>query len=313
MLYDYLAEFATIARTRSFSKAAIELSISQSALSRHMRALEAELGVELLDRRYSGSVLTEQGRIAFTCADDMVEMVEDMRARLKLNRGRSRVTVYGLSDFPVFSRALDELFKKRGSKHANGQNGSDLAEDGIRLRLLPSEALSGVPIDEAFALGRCDVYVTYSTDRDLVSLGDEFRITELFESQVVAIMDPAHPLASNASLEPSDLDGQVFLRTSESNLNARNQCDNTRELLRKADISYRFETIDWEGEQDWINVPLKNRILLLTRDGRFIDPLVATGRVAVPVNGLARTFVAAYRADDERVAWLEGVRLDELA
>jgi DNA-binding Lrp family transcriptional regulator len=42
---DDLAAYATIARTRSFTRAAAELGLSPSALSHKMRSLETRLGV----------------------------------------------------------------------------------------------------------------------------------------------------------------------------------------------------------------------------------------------------------------------------
>ena len=45
--YDYLAEFSVVARTGSLSRAALELSLSHSSLSRHIRTLETILGVTL--------------------------------------------------------------------------------------------------------------------------------------------------------------------------------------------------------------------------------------------------------------------------
>jgi DNA-binding transcriptional LysR family regulator len=47
---DDLAAFATVARTRSFTRAAAEMGLSPSALSHAMRSLEKRLGVTLLVR-----------------------------------------------------------------------------------------------------------------------------------------------------------------------------------------------------------------------------------------------------------------------
>ncbi|MDO3704231.1 LysR family transcriptional regulator [Micromonospora sp. C28SCA-DRY-2] len=46
-----LRTFTVVARLRSFSAAAVELGYTQSAVSQHVAALEADLGVRLLDRR----------------------------------------------------------------------------------------------------------------------------------------------------------------------------------------------------------------------------------------------------------------------
>ena len=49
VLYD-LAAFAVVAEQGSFTRAAAELRMSQSALSHAMKALEERLGVRLLSR-----------------------------------------------------------------------------------------------------------------------------------------------------------------------------------------------------------------------------------------------------------------------
>ena len=48
MNIQYLEEFLTIAKYKSFSEASDELSIGQSALSKHISALEKELDVLLI-------------------------------------------------------------------------------------------------------------------------------------------------------------------------------------------------------------------------------------------------------------------------
>src|SRR4051812_42771794 len=57
---DLLA-FSAVARDRSFTKAAAKLGVSQSALSRTVRELEARLGVRLLARTTRSVSPTEAG------------------------------------------------------------------------------------------------------------------------------------------------------------------------------------------------------------------------------------------------------------
>jgi len=54
--------FLTLARTLNFTRAAEECNVSQSALTRAVQALEAELGGELIRREHSKSHLTELGK-----------------------------------------------------------------------------------------------------------------------------------------------------------------------------------------------------------------------------------------------------------
>jgi LysR family nitrogen assimilation transcriptional regulator len=58
-----LEYFIAIAEAGAFSRAAMRLAVPQPVLSRHIRALERELGTELYHRTGRGIVLTEAGRI----------------------------------------------------------------------------------------------------------------------------------------------------------------------------------------------------------------------------------------------------------
>jgi len=59
--YNDLIAFLTVAREQSFTRAAAQLGVSQSALSHTMRALEARLGVRLLTRTTRNVSPTEAG------------------------------------------------------------------------------------------------------------------------------------------------------------------------------------------------------------------------------------------------------------
>jgi DNA-binding transcriptional LysR family regulator len=83
--------FASVAAHRSFSHAATALHISQPAVSRGVRELEAQVGSRLLDRRPHGIALTEAGEMlmrhatALFAAERAAE--EDLAALRGLARG----------------------------------------------------------------------------------------------------------------------------------------------------------------------------------------------------------------------------------
>jgi LysR family hydrogen peroxide-inducible transcriptional activator len=77
-----LRYLGALARHRHFGRAAAACGVTQPALSMQIRDLEAELGVELVERRHGDVILTEigdevarRGEILLTGASDLIEYV----------------------------------------------------------------------------------------------------------------------------------------------------------------------------------------------------------------------------------------------
>ena len=64
----HLRTLDAIARHGSFTRAAEELHLAQSALSQQVRRLEAELGVDLLRRTSRSVAVTEAGQVVLDYA-----------------------------------------------------------------------------------------------------------------------------------------------------------------------------------------------------------------------------------------------------
>src|ERR1039457_4229742 len=81
-----LKVFLAVADNGSFSKGAEASFITQSTVSQHISALEAEFGVRLLDRTGKGVLLTEGGRVLLQHARGLLsEMhaIEQVMLRFK--------------------------------------------------------------------------------------------------------------------------------------------------------------------------------------------------------------------------------------
>ena len=74
MTHTQLKSFLVIARYRSFTAAADQLYISQSALSQQMKSLEQELGFTLFDRGSRQLALTEAGRSFYRNAQQLQQL-----------------------------------------------------------------------------------------------------------------------------------------------------------------------------------------------------------------------------------------------
>ena len=186
--------FVAVAEAGNVTRAAERLSISQPSLSAAMRQLEAQLGVELLDRRgrgisvtAPGELLLRRGRELLEHADDVVEEVREGHAtpggRLRL--GVSPTARYGAA--PEFLAAC--------------------ATQAPAIMLYTSEDTTGALLRDV-AQGRLDLAITFCAPRPvpgglkLISLRDEPAVVHL----------PAdHPLASQPQVSLRGLANETIL------------------------------------------------------------------------------------------------------
>ncbi len=82
-----LRALVAIAKTGTFSDAALQLDLSQSAVSHAIATLETELGVILLNRGRQGAVLTPVGEAITAEAQQILERLEKICQQAQLAKG----------------------------------------------------------------------------------------------------------------------------------------------------------------------------------------------------------------------------------
>jgi LysR family transcriptional regulator, glycine cleavage system transcriptional activator len=91
---DFLRGFEAAGRLASFTRAAEELYLTQSALSRQVKALEDALGVELFERRHRSLALTPAGatlhRDVSEALRSLARAADEVAAQAREPRLRSR-------------------------------------------------------------------------------------------------------------------------------------------------------------------------------------------------------------------------------
>lgn len=173
-----LEYFVAVAEEANFTRAAARVHISQSGVSAQIRALERELGAELIDRSGGTATLTTAGQAALTharatlaAADSVRQSVDDVAGLL---RGSVRIGMVTACTVPQLFDAL--------ARFRSAYPGVELAlQDGNSDRLV-ADVRSG--------------------DLDLALVGIAARAPEGLESMVIidericAAVAPNHPLAS---------------------------------------------------------------------------------------------------------------------
>jgi LysR family glycine cleavage system transcriptional activator len=90
---ELLRSFEAAARRLSFTLAATELHLTQSAVSRQIQQLEASLGVLLFERRHRALVLTEAGGVMQRAVTDSMERLRDATARVRAGSAPRQVAI----------------------------------------------------------------------------------------------------------------------------------------------------------------------------------------------------------------------------
>ena len=91
--------FEAVARHLSFSAAAEELHLTQSAISRQIKGLEEELGAPLFSRGTRSVELTGDGHALLRAVAPALERLDATVRQIRTSRGRRRVTVNTFASF----------------------------------------------------------------------------------------------------------------------------------------------------------------------------------------------------------------------
>lgn len=185
--------FVAVADDLHFGRAAQRLSMLPSALGRHIRLLEEELGTRLLARTTRNVALTGNGATLLEDARALIDQADAIAARLK-SQGRKSPARLRVGAIDSAAAGIVPLLLSDFRK-AQPDTAVQLVEDRT-VRLLP-RLISG-RIDLAF------VRPPEQPSRDI-----EFMF--LFHETVVVALPSRHRLAKRTRLSIGDLDGQPLI------------------------------------------------------------------------------------------------------
>ena len=155
--YNDLQAFLAVARERSFTRAAAQLGVSQSALSHTMRGLEERLGLRLLTRTTRNVAPTEAGERLFKTLTPNFEDIDSALASLSELRdtpsGSVRITTSEHAASTILWPVLRNVLPKYPDIHVEVISDSTLADivterfdAGIRLGEQVAKDMIAVPI-----------------------------------------------------------------------------------------------------------------------------------------------------------------------
>jgi DNA-binding transcriptional LysR family regulator len=177
----------SVAKERSFTRAAGRLNISQSAVSEQVHSLEEEIGFPLFRRTSRGIEVTERGRTFLYEAERVVGDILSLTDTAQRLRGAlSDTLTIGLGS------GMAQIFMPRLFGNLKE------ALPGVRLEILTAPTRN---IFNDLHEERLDAGVAIESDPDRVPAGLVF--DRLTEAEMALIVHPKHPLAR--SRQPIDV------------------------------------------------------------------------------------------------------------
>lgn len=129
-----LRYFAAAVELRNVTRAAQSLHVAQPALGQHIRLLEAELGVTLLNRHSRGVTPTPAGQLLYTRANDMFVLLEQARRDVvELGQGQAGAVALGLT--PSLTLLIGADLQVAFGEHQPGRHLSLWEDPSFRLAL----------------------------------------------------------------------------------------------------------------------------------------------------------------------------------
>jgi DNA-binding transcriptional LysR family regulator len=184
--FDGVQAFVAIAELGGFNKAAQQLHITQTALTRRVQKLEAYLGLKLLDRTTRRVELTAVGREFLPQARGIVQEMTSAVERLKdmSDNGRGHFTLACVPS--MTSHVLPDLIRHYAQQHPDN-----------RIRLLDA---SSHEVREAVLAGQAELGIAVSGEKH-----PELTESVLFEDPLTFICKAPHPLQHKKSVTWTDM------------------------------------------------------------------------------------------------------------
>src|SRR5918997_2862428 len=199
-----LATLRAVVENGSFSAAGHAIGLTQPAVSRQVSVLERQLGTQLVRRTQHGVHATEAGRILVDHADAVLDRLALAEAQIAdlagLRAGHVRLGSF-FTALVYLSAEMAALLEAGHPDLFSGQG--DVIEDELVDRPTAFRRLAAAELDVALVF-------EHAFEPDPAPEGIE--LVALFDDPPCVLVPAAHPLAGAASVTPSDLAGETWIR-----------------------------------------------------------------------------------------------------
>jgi DNA-binding transcriptional LysR family regulator len=210
MTLRQLELFIAVAETRSFSRGAELISLTQSTVSQHIAALEEEFNTQLLDRTSKGIFLTAGGEVFLQHARRVLAERDVLTQAMAGLHGLEKATLkLGASNIPA-NYLIPCLLPVLQLKHP-----------GISLHMKIGDSRD---VLDDLRSGKVELGIVGGRVDDEI-----FSYEPLLKDQLVMIVGPDHPLKRCSSVSLKELTDELFI--------VREEGSGTYQALQKAFLS----------------------------------------------------------------------------
>jgi DNA-binding transcriptional LysR family regulator len=277
--------FVAVAEELHFGRAAQRLGMLPSALGRHIRLLEEDLGTRLLTRTTRNVTLTVDGTALLDEARPLLDQADRLASRFR-SRGRSHAATLRIGAIDSAAAGLVPMLL-HDFRDRRPDITVQLLEDKS-IRLLP-RLLSG-RLDLAF------VRPPEHPDKQL-------ELSFLFYETAVIAVPKGHPLARRERLSIADLADQPLIVPERRS--RPHSHDLTIKLFAEAGLQARIAQIA-EEKQTIINLVAADLGIAIVP--RWTSRMAAKGVRYIPLKSAASTVTATMNKLPLAAAWVRGSR-----
>ena len=217
--FHQLRIFYTVARRKSFSRAAESLDISQPTVSIQVRELEKALGMPLLHRRSKGLQLTQVGETVYDYAHRIFSLSSEMQETIhEVQELKTGHLTLGASTTPG-EYILPVAIGRFRQQYPGVQ---------VELRISNTRSIVNQILQRDLDLGMIGA--------DLEGGGDDLEVSTYAMDEIVLVASPDHPLSQRK--------GVILAEVMQEGLVMREDGSATRQTRR------RVHGLPWRGAQD---------------------------------------------------------------
>lgn len=198
MLLETIEEFCVLARVRSYTKAARELHVSQPTLSRHIKALEAEMGFELVGSHNNHLYLTQEGQHFL---NSVIPLIDGLKTLIEECRSMHDSPLVELTiQEPPFQDIASVQFLKKIAQFKKTSPGIQVSYKSVWTSPQTSLAENIVDVVLEYRYGSTEQIRSYNRSNDFKGVG-------ICDVQLFVGCQKDTELAKHSSLRIEDLDG----------------------------------------------------------------------------------------------------------